>query len=318
MKKNEYLLTVVIPAYNAEDTIERAIKSVIEPCKTGIELIIVNDGSTDATKNKCKCLVKKIGEDRVVLVDQENSGHGSAINIGIQRARGKYLKILDADDYYDADGLRQLVRIIRDNDSDLIINNYNTCSINSDERSLVKWSNELEEEKEYDYKDVITKTKATLLPFATVKTELLRKNNCIVDIKCYYDDREYDYFIMLFAKTVFYSSSSVYVYMVNNDEQSISKKGLIKHIKDHAKVVRWLVLRYYADEMDDVKRKYIFNEVLVPLCYLQYHISIYYKRSRKDFIQFDRFLKDYPGLYDHNGVVGVRIKLHRLTKGVFI
>ena len=89
------LVSVVIPAYNAAWCIEKALASVLEQSYSPLEIIVVNDGSSDATPAR----VKDFGE-RVRLIEQPNGGLSNARNTGIRQARGEWVAFLDADDYW--------------------------------------------------------------------------------------------------------------------------------------------------------------------------------------------------------------------------
>ena len=91
MASYKYKVSVVIPAYNAESTIEKAMKSI--PERDDIEIIVVNDGSTDKTAS----IVRSIG--RAILVShEENYGVASAVNTGIDNTQGEYIVLLGSDD----------------------------------------------------------------------------------------------------------------------------------------------------------------------------------------------------------------------------
>lgn len=92
-------VSVIIPVYNAEKHLEECIRSILSQTLREIEIICVDDGSTDSS---AQILTRLSREDsRLVIVRQENAGAGAARNHGIQLARGKYLSFLDADDFFD-------------------------------------------------------------------------------------------------------------------------------------------------------------------------------------------------------------------------
>lgn len=90
----EPLVSVVIPAFNAARTIELTIRSALQQTLTNLEVVVVNDGSTDTTET----VVAAIGDQRVRLVNQENRGLPAARNRGIDASRGAYVAFLDSDD----------------------------------------------------------------------------------------------------------------------------------------------------------------------------------------------------------------------------
>jgi glycosyltransferase involved in cell wall biosynthesis len=97
MSDPEPLVTVVMPAYNAEAWIGEAVDSVLAQTMPDWELIVVDDGSTDGTAGA----VRQYADRRIRLVSQPNRGPSAARNRGIALARGRYVSLLDADDWYD-------------------------------------------------------------------------------------------------------------------------------------------------------------------------------------------------------------------------
>jgi len=89
-------ISVIIPAYNHEKYITEAISSVLNQSYHDLEIIIINDGSTDSTEQR----ILSIHDQRIQYVSQKNSGAHSAINRGISLAQGEYITILNSDDLY--------------------------------------------------------------------------------------------------------------------------------------------------------------------------------------------------------------------------
>lgn len=100
-------VSVIVPAYNAASTIERCLDSLTAQTLSAIEVIVVNDGSTDDTAAIVSAYAERDG--RIRLIDQENSGSGAARNVGINRARGRYLAFIDSDDTIEPDMLQTMV-----------------------------------------------------------------------------------------------------------------------------------------------------------------------------------------------------------------
>ena len=102
------ILTVVMPSYNAEPYLCETIPTILaSEFVNDVELIIVNDGSKDNTLEIARDFEKKY-PNTIRVIDKENGGHGSAINVGIEAASGKYFKIIDADDWVDTKAFSEL------------------------------------------------------------------------------------------------------------------------------------------------------------------------------------------------------------------
>lgn len=112
------LISVIIPAYNAEKYLDRAVQSVLCQMDGSIELILVDDGSTDGTGVMCDGYAEK--HPNVRVVHKHNGGLSSARNAGIAVAMGEYLMFLDADDYIEPDACREVSEVIQSKHPDII------------------------------------------------------------------------------------------------------------------------------------------------------------------------------------------------------
>lgn len=113
------LVSVIIPAYNAEDYISQCLSSVLSQTLSDIEVIVVDDGSTDRTASIVEELTHRDG--RIRLIRQENQCAGVARNKGMEAAEGKYLYFLDADDWIELDSLEKLCSSAESLGSDIVV-----------------------------------------------------------------------------------------------------------------------------------------------------------------------------------------------------
>lgn len=107
MDKPEALVTVIIPAYNRSAYIDHTVRSVLEQTYPSVELIVIDDGSSDGTYERLQAY-----GDRIQLLTHEghaNKGQSAALNLGLKAARGEYIAILDSDDYWAPDKLERQV-----------------------------------------------------------------------------------------------------------------------------------------------------------------------------------------------------------------
>lgn len=112
-------VTVIVPAYNVEQYIERCVVSIQRQSYSNIELIIVDDGSTDRTPQIIDSL--KGNDDRICVVHKENAGVSSARNLGLEKAGGEYIIFVDGDDHLEEDCVSYFVELIDKFDCDIAV-----------------------------------------------------------------------------------------------------------------------------------------------------------------------------------------------------
>lgn len=117
------LITIVVPVYNVAHYVKRCIDSLTEQTYKKLEIIIVDDGSTDDSGRICDNLAKH--DKRVVVYHKTNGGLSSARNFGIKKAKGKYICLVDSDDYAKKDFVRKLVFKAEIKNVDIVVCSYN-------------------------------------------------------------------------------------------------------------------------------------------------------------------------------------------------
>lgn len=112
-------VSIIVPVYNSADYLVKCLNSLIEQTFNDIEIIMVNDGSTDDSVN----IIKKFMEsdNRIKLLNKENGGIGSARNLGMKASSSPYLMFVDADDYVDETIVEKLIENLESNNSDVSI-----------------------------------------------------------------------------------------------------------------------------------------------------------------------------------------------------
>lgn len=108
---NKPLVSIIMPAYNAEKTIKESIESVLTQTYQNWELLIVNDGSKDNTSS----VVSSYDDVRIKLIEQVNGGVANARNNGLQKAQGEYIAFLDSDDLWTIDKLEKQINYFQEN-----------------------------------------------------------------------------------------------------------------------------------------------------------------------------------------------------------
>lgn len=116
------MVSIVVPIYNAENYLRRCVDSILNQEYTDFELLLVNDGSTDASGDICE----EYGDQdpRVIVIQKENTGVSDSRNRALERARGKYLQFLDSDDWITPDATRLFVRAAEEYGCDMVISDF--------------------------------------------------------------------------------------------------------------------------------------------------------------------------------------------------
>ena len=107
-------LSIIIPCYNVENFVQKCVESILFQKDIELEIIAINDGSTDKTLEKLQKIAKD--EPRLIVIDKENEGVSKARNIGLEKANGNYFMFVDGDDWLDKDCLSYLLKEIEGND----------------------------------------------------------------------------------------------------------------------------------------------------------------------------------------------------------
>ena len=112
------MISVIVPVYNVEEYLEECLESIKRQTYTDIEVILVNDGSTDGSKEICERYCEK--DSRFKLVNQENKGQSVARNLGMAESKGEFISFVDSDDVLKEDMLEQLMKQMTSEDIDIV------------------------------------------------------------------------------------------------------------------------------------------------------------------------------------------------------
>ena len=108
--KNNDLVSVIVPVYNVEDYLDHCIESICAQSYTNLEILLIDDGSTDGSANKCDQWAER--DKRIHVTHQENAGVSASRNRGLSMMNGMYYTFIDSDDYWDSDYLEFLLGLI--------------------------------------------------------------------------------------------------------------------------------------------------------------------------------------------------------------
>ena len=216
MKKLEPLISVIIPVYNVEKFIERCLKSILKQDYQNIEIIAVDDGSTDNSGKVCDMIASE--DNRVKVLHISNGGAGQARNIGIEQANGDFIMFMDSDDYLLEGCLTRMLLLAIEKELDMV-----QCS-------YVKGYEESCEKKIEIGEELILTTNEA---FRTRKINIsvcakLCKKEIVKDLryppKSLFDDEFFTYKMIYAAKRIGFIDEPYYYYYQSDNSIMRSKK----------------------------------------------------------------------------------------------
>ncbi len=286
------ILTIIIPAYNVEKYLDDALRPyLLLADNDNLEILVINDGSSDNTLQ----LAKKYENDYPGLfkvIDKKNGGHGSAINTGVKYARGKYFKVVDGDDWVDADALEKLLKILTTANADMIATGFMIVCEDIDQKEEVHILN-VEYGKEYYFENICSSVGYVRMHSLFYKTQIWLENHIVLDEHCFYVDVEHDLLPLVWAKTIIFYDELLYQYRIGRPGQSVSMKSMIKNRENHMRVIRRIMNLFKDNSLPDSVNAYIERRIANMVC-VQYSILFAAgtgENERKELLEFDRWVK---------------------------
>ena len=273
------LLSIAIPCYNSAAYMRRCIDSLL-PGGEDVEILIVNDGSTDNTKDIAEEYRERF-PSMVKVINKENGGHGSAVNAGIQNAAGLFYKVVDSDDWVNQSAYMQILsvlrEIIRDGKSlDMLISNFVYEKEGEERKKVMKYHHALPKDQIFTWKDVkhFRVGQYILMHSVIYRTNLLRECGLQLPEHTFYVDNIFVFNPLPYVKTMYYLDVNFYRYYIGRADQSVNEKVMIGRIDQQIKVNK-LMVDYYVEEMPRIHanvkvKRYMRNTLILLLQSLLY------------------------------------------------
>lgn len=229
------IVTFAIPCYNVESCVGRCLDSILDAhLNDKIEILVVNDGSTDNTATVLQQYDEKYPGVLRVL-NKENGGWGTAVNLAIREAEGKYLKEIDADDWVNTKNLPEYIQTLETLDVDYVATGYQEYQSKNDSYQPHP-QNEALCNQVFDVKtfwDEHPTGWGFPIHAITYNTQFIRDINLTVGDR-YYTDFEYFLKSMPYVRTLYIMNVDITIYYRGNEEQSTGTLGYAKHYGDMA------------------------------------------------------------------------------------
>ncbi len=239
------LLTVTIPCYNSQAYMAHAIDSLL-PCGDDVEILIVNDGSSDNTAAIADAYAQKYPHT-IRAIHKPNGGHGDAVMAGLQHASGLYFKVVDSDDWVDGDAYAKVLQTLRSLSApqqqvDLLVSNYIYDKVGVKDKRVIDYSNALPENRVLSWHDIkrFRIGQYILMHAAIYRTEILRACNLALPKHTFYVDNLYVYIPMPYVKKLYYLNVNFYHYFIGREDQSVQEDIMIRRIDQQFRVNRMM------------------------------------------------------------------------------
>ena len=272
-------ISVIVPVYNTEKFLHCCIDSILAQTFTDFELLLIDDGSKDNSSSICDEYAHK--DNRVRVFHKENGGVSSARNLGLDKARGKWISFVDSDDWVENDWLISCVKILESNDYlDVIrwgyVKDYKSFSLKYvlDESCLVK-----------SPIDMLNISESSCY-YGFLVTCLIRKSIIdklklrFDDSLCYSEDHNFTYSLFPYLKTMYFMNKVFYHYIIHTNSLSNTKDFYM--IKKSAEIGLFKQLKIVGNDNNYVQQVYsrYIDSILYSLNLLYQQNILYADRKR--------------------------------------
>lgn len=288
------ILTLFIPTYNMENYLRQCLESLIlAPDQMDkLEVLVINDGSRDDSSAIAHDYQDKYPETFRVI-DKENGNYGSCINRGLKEARGKYVKILDADDHFYTKGFAEFLKYLSTIDVDLVLSNFITQGITGNCLKIKRYR--LEPWRVLNFCDVCldSSLENILMHGICYRRDLLLSMGYKQLEGISYTDVEWAFKPLTSVKTIYFINVFVYCYLLGRPGQTVSLKSYKKSARSLLIVARSNVefLMGLNKKLNSSVRAYLEEELKYVLYLLYYYSIIFNGLSYSELLEFDQFLK---------------------------
>lgn len=254
-------VSIIVPVYNGQDFINRCLNSLINQTYSNVEIIVINDGSTDNSLD----LLKKYN-DKIILINKENSGVSDSRNLGLEKASGDYIMFCDIDDWYEKVTVEKAVCEIGNYD----LLKYRETRVFSDGSSIKRKENlapMLYEKEEIDIviRRLFDLSWATHIYCFIYKTEIIKKNNIRFNSKIRYgEDANFILQYLLKVKNIKVIDEYLYNYYENSNSVTNNYSSIFKNM-ENLQIFRSETLKILGNKYKKELDQFFLNLILLFL-----------------------------------------------------
>lgn len=240
-------ITFAVPCYNSAAYMDHCIESILA-CGTDIEILLVDDGSI---KDDTAAIADRWQEqhpDIIRAIHQPNKGHGGAVNTGLENATGFYYKVVDSDDWLDAEAMKPLMEYMRSQveapvPCDMVVANYVYEKVDEGVQKVMGYTNVFPEGYEFGWDEVGTFLPSQYLLMHSVyyRTDMLKKMGLKLPEHTFYVDNIFVYEPLVYVRTMRYFDVDAYRYFIGREDQSVNEKVMMGRMDQQLRVTRQMI-----------------------------------------------------------------------------
>ena len=274
-------VSVLVPIYNVAKFLPECLQSLVSQTLKDIEIICINDGSTDESPKIIKRFTKKYPQ--IVVIDKKNSGYGDSMNRGLEKAKGEYIAIVESDDYVEADMCEKLYALAKQHKADIVRANYYHHTNEGDViHHAIK--NQKLEKPQTIYDDMAILYDAPAIWSAIYRKKFLEDNQIkfLPTPGASYQDTSFNIKALCSAKKIIYTDKAYLHYRTDNGGSSMKNREKMEFVvKEYKEAEEYLVT---------IKAKTELLETMQAVKFGAYHWNLL-RLSRPLAIEFLKIMK---------------------------
>lgn len=292
----EKLLSVIIPTYNMEVLLPQCIDSVVlvdEAIRESMQVIVVNDGSKDASSVVAHEYEKKY-PDVVCVIDKENGNYGSCINAALPIVRGKYVKVLDADDSFETENIPSFLNVLDNYNVDMVLTECVHVDCDGHFVGQYSYKEKYPNDTAFKFSTIVSQSRYG----RDIQMHCITYNAKVFDTIDYhqtegisYTDYEWTFYPMEKVNEVYFHSSVIYKYLVDRDGQTMTPVVFQKKINERNRILIRSIEKFELIQMDESHMDYFSDKISFQLHLLYYGAIIQGIYSEDLLSVFDKQLK---------------------------
>lgn len=311
-------LSIIIPTYNMEKYLPQCLDSITNIVNIrALEIIIVNDGSTDSSSLIAHKYAEKY-PNSIIVVDKQNANYGSCINKGLSIATGKYVKVLDSDDWFNSNSFERFICELEKIDADLILTDFTL--IYSNRREEIRSPQML---SGHVYDTSILEDINIQMHQITYRLSVLKSINYVQQEGIFYTDYEWCFWPMIAVKKVYYIKNNLYQYRCGRSGQTMDPQVIIRRYRD-IMLGLYRMIEIFNKNKDDIDRDIMLKKYLLKtLCNRSIDLYLLFltrkKKFSEDLMELDNYIKTenielYNSLNVNRGYISNWIQNWRISR----